>query len=195
MTIRHTMTGIDEASSGDFHELIAYTGTSSLESKNVTESGSSILNQYGPNVTVGANPEVPQKVRIPLTENGKSASGKLDGSLLKRAKAIIDSYNPDDLIESTINVESLRGIVLQLWESAAIATQFHQEILAVLESAVSSVESFNKTQLSAIREAIKDLENNVLAQAHLDVIRRRFIAEGFSPLAFLSEVENDNDGY
>jgi len=88
----------------------------------------------------------------------------------------------------------LRGIVLQLWESAANATQFHQEILAALESAVLGVETLNKNQLSAVREAVMDLGNDVLSEAHLDVIRRKFIAEGFSPLALLSEVENDKDG-
>ena len=194
MTLRSVMTGVDDASLADVHEMGAYTGTSNLKSKNVMGYGPSTLEHYNPNVTLGANAEVPQKAKMPLSENGKPASGKLDRSLLNRAKTIIDSFNSDDAIESTINIESLRGIVLQLWESAANATQFHQEILAALESAILGVETLNNNQLSAVREAIMDLGNDVLAQAHLDVIRRRFIAEGFSPLALLSEIENDNEG-
>jgi hypothetical protein len=187
------MTGVDEASLADFHELGAYTGTSSVESKNLMGFGPSALDRYGPNITLGANAEVPQKVRTPLAENGKPVSGRLDRSLLERANAIIDSFNAEDVMDSTINMESLRGIVLQLWESAANATQFHQEILAMLESAILSVECLSKSQLSAWREAVIDLGNDILAQAHLDVIRRRFIAEGFTPLALLSEAENDDD--
>lgn len=194
MTIQRAMTGVDEVSRGDFHQLGAYTSASSLELVHFAGHGIPTLNQYGPNVTVGANADAPQKNGMPLSENGKPATGKLDGSLLNRAKTIIDSFNSDDVIESTINIESLRGIILQLWESAVNATQFHQEILAALESSVLGVETLNNNQLSAVREAIMDLGNDVLAPAHLDVIRRRFIVEGFSPLALLSEIENDKDG-
>ena len=194
MTLRPVMTGVDDASLSNVHEMDAYTGASSLKSKNVMGYSPSTLEHYSPNITLGANAEVPQKAKMLLSENGKPATGKLDGSLLNRAKTIIDNFNSDDVIESTINIESLRGIVLQLWESAANATQFHQEILAALESAILSVETLDKNQLSAVREAIMDIGNDVLAQAHLDVIRGRFITEGFSPLALLSEVENDKDG-
>jgi len=118
----------------------------------------------------------------------------LNKSLLKRAKDIIDSFNHHDVMEATIDLESLKGIVLQLWESATNGTQFHQEILATLESAILSVESPNESQLSAFKEAVMDLGNDVLTQAHVDVIRRRFISEGFSPLALLTEIEDVDDG-
>jgi len=124
----------------------------------------------------------------------KPAVGKgLNKSLLERAKSIIDGFNCDDVMDATVNLESLRGIVLQLWKSATNSSQFHQDILAILESAIISVEYPNKDQLTVFREAVIDLGNNVLTQAHVDVIRRRFISEGFSPLALLSEVEDGDD--
>lgn len=116
----------------------------------------------------------------------------LDRSLLNRANNIIDSLDHRDVVESTVHLESLRGIVLQLWEIAATSSQAHQEILAVLESAILSIESPNEGQLSAFKEAVMDLGNDVLTQAHVDVIRRRFIGEGFSPLALLSELKDGN---
>jgi len=110
MTLRSVMTGVDDAPLADVHEMGAYTGTSSLKSKNVTGYGPSASVHYSPNVTLGADEEVPQKTKISISENGKPATGKLDGALLKRAKTIIDSFNYDDVIESTINIESLRAI-------------------------------------------------------------------------------------
>jgi len=128
-----------------------------------------------------------------LVESKQVVPKGLDRSLLNRAKDIIDSFNNCDVMESTIDLESLRGTVLQLWESATNGTQFHQEILATLESAILSVESPNESQLSVFKEAVMDLENDILTQAHVDIIRERFVAEGFSPLALLSEAEDDSD--
>jgi hypothetical protein len=128
-----------------------------------------------------------------LVKNKQIVPKGLDMSLLNRAKSIIDGFNPSDVIESAVNLESLRGIVLQLWESATNASQFHQEILANLESAILSVECPTKSQLAAFKEAVTDLRSDVLTQAHVNVIRKRFIREGFSPLAILSQIENADD--
>jgi len=139
-------------------------------------------------------PETPGLPRpFTLVESKAVATRGLDRSLLNRANNIIDSLDHRDVVEATVHLESLRGIVLQLWESAATSSQTHQEILAVLESAILSIESPNEGQLSAFKEAVMDLGNDVLTQAHVDVIRRRFIGEGFSPLALLSELEDGND--
>lgn len=192
MTVRHITTGVDESSVGGFNEPTPYTGTSGLEPTGVTASGSLAVGQYSPNETLGANVEAPQRRRPPLAENGKAASGGLDKSLLERAKTIIDCFNPDDVMDVTINLESLRGIILNLWESATNSTKFHQEILAILESAMLSVESPHEDHLSVFREAILDIGSDVLTQANAEVIRRRFINTGFSPLALLSEIEDDD---
>jgi len=192
MTVRHVTSGVDEGSLISFNEL-TFTGTGGSEPRGLKTSGPSIVDRYGPNETLGANMEAPARAKIALAKERKPVAGGLDKPLLKRAKNIIDSFNHHDVMEATIDLESLRGIILQLWESATNGTQFHQEILATLENAILSVESPNESQLSAFKEAVMDLGNDILTQAHVDVIRRRFIAEGFSPLALLSEVEDDSD--
>ena len=121
----------------------------------------------------------------------KPLRGSLDQSLLKRAESIIDGYEPLDPLDATLNMESLQGIVLGLWESAAGSSQYHQDILAALESAVLSIESPDESQLSVFREAIRDLSNNVLTEEHVEIMRQQFIARGFSPLALLDEVEDE----
>jgi len=128
-----------------------------------------------------------------LVKNKEIVPMGLDRSLLNRAKNIMDGFNHSDIMEVAVNLESLRGIVLQLWESAANASQLHQEILAILESAILSVECPTESQLAAFKEAVTDLGIDILTQAHVNVIRRRFIAEGFGPLALLSEVKDGDD--
>jgi len=195
MPVRPITTGVDEdeGSVMGFNEPVPCTGTSDLESIGFTTSGPSAVAQYGPNATLGANLETPQRTRTSLAEDRKSVSGGLDKSLLERAKSIIGSFDPDDVMDAAVNLESLRGILLQLWESATRSTPFHQEILAILESAMLSIESPSEDQLSVFREAVADLGNDALTQAHVDVIRRLFISGGFSPLVLLSEVEDGDD--
>jgi len=193
MAVHPTTSGVDEISLKDFNKSTLLTGTSASEPTGVTAFGYPITHRYEANETIDVNGKTPQRAKTTLAQDRKAATGALDKSLLERAKSIIDGFNCDDIMDATINLESLRGIVLQLWESATSGTQFHQAILAILESALISVESPNEGQLSVFREAISDLENDVLTQAHIDVIQRRFIGEGFSPLALLSEIEEGDD--
>jgi len=192
MTVRHVISGVDEGSLISFNESTFYTGTGGSESRGINTTGHSTVEQYVSNETLGANVEEPPRTRVALAKERKPLAGGLDKSLLERARNIIDSFNCDDVIKATIYLESLRGIVLQLWESATNCSQFHKEILATLENAILSVEFPNESQLAAFKEAVMDLRNDILTQAHVDVIRRRFVAEGFSPLALLSEVEDDS---
>ena len=183
-------TGAAEELTGDL-QGIGF--VSSAERIGITTHSSSSIYKYDADETRGASEETVERRKVPLAGHGKAGNGELDKSLLKRAKSIIDSFNCDDVMEATVYLESLRGIVLQLWESATTTTQFHQEILAILESAILPIDSPNRTQLSVFREAIMDLGSDVLTQAHVEVIRRQFINEGFSPLALLSEIEDGDD--
>lgn len=122
-----------------------------------------------------------------------TASKRLDKALLKRAVAILGSFDPDDVVTAQVDMDALRGLVLELWENAQSATQDHQDILALIEEAVLSVDSLTEDQVSGLREGFRDLEKPVLGQVHVDVIRGRLIGQGFSPLALLSELADHGD--
>ncbi|HLB72395.1 MAG TPA: hypothetical protein VJJ98_00095 [Sedimentisphaerales bacterium] len=113
--------------------------------------------------------------------------------LLRRAIEIVDSFEGCDVIDAGVNLESLRGIVSQLWNSAVGSSRFHQDILAGLESAILSIEAPTPGQLSVIREALTDLGQKLLTQAHVEIIRSEFVSRGFSPLALLSNTEAGED--
>lgn len=140
--------------------------------------------------TQGISERELQETKTSLEAPKKTLKGVLDKALLKRAESIIDGFNFDDPLSVTVNMESLQGVVLELWESATTSSQYHQDILAALESAILSIEVPSEDQLSVFREAIRDLGNEVLTVEHVDIIRQQFIANGFSPLALLDEVED-----
>jgi hypothetical protein len=115
----------------------------------------------------------------------------LDRALLNRAREIINSLmDEEDPVRIEIDFQSLRGSVLSLWETAANASVFHQEILSILESAILSIDVPVKEQLLVFREAVGDLEADPITQAHVDVIRAQFIKRGFNPLAILDCMDN-----
>ena len=142
--------------------------------------------------TRGISQRESQEAKRPLEAPKKALKGALDKALLKRAESIIDGFDFDNPLSVTVNMESLQGVSLGLWESATTSGQYHQDILAALESAILSIEVPNEDQLSVFREAIRDLGNKILTEEHIDIIRQQFIANGFSPLALLSEVEDED---
>lgn len=192
MTNTNVTTGAVEFTISGYSTPDIYSGTCGYEAENTIIS-ESLAQEDFQNITSGANVDKKQQQLVHSGRNGKAICSILDRTLLIRASEIIEGFDPDEIIDSTVNIESLRGIVLQLWETAKDATQFHQEILALLESAILSVENLNQEQLSVIREATKDLQNEVLAQVHVDIMRRRFLNVGFSPLTILSEIDGKDD--
>jgi len=146
------------------------------------------------NQTADSNGKAMPQVRSAPSPIIEPARGTLDQGLLTRAIAIIDSFEGTDVIGTCVNVESLRGIVYQLWNSAVATTRFHQDILAALESALLSIETPTSGQISILREALIDLGQKVLTQAHVEIIRSEFVSRGFSPLALLSNTEACEDG-
>jgi hypothetical protein len=149
---------------------------------------------YDSNLTIDAKGEAGQLSRPAPSHATKDARGILDQLLLTRAVEIVDSFEGCDVIDASVNLESLRGIVSQLWNSAIGSSRLHQDILAGLESAILSIEAPTLEQLSVIREALIDLGQKVLTQAHVEIIRSQFVSRGFSPLAILSDMEVGEDG-
>lgn len=147
----------------------------------------------GTNATLGADEEsLELTMGRPGTQRAAASKG-LDRTLLKRAVTILGSFDSEDIVAVQLDMDALRGLVLELWESAESATQDHQDILALIEEAVLSVDSLTEDQVSVLREGFRDLEKPVLGPVHVDVIRGRLIRQGFSPLALLSELEDHGD--
>ncbi len=168
----------------------------------LTEGGTSILagttkgNTPGrktrsTNATLGADEEAPQLVTDRADTRYASTAKGLDKALLRRAVAILESFDAHDIVTTQLNMDALRGLVLELWEGAQSATRLHRDILALIEEAVLSVTSLSQDQILALKEGFRDLANPILVQVHVDLIRDRLIAQGFSPLALLSELADD----
>ena len=147
---------------------------------------------WQPEGTLGAHEETQSITRPKRTVEPTVSRGRLDLSLLDRAEDIIDSFSSDDVVESVINLEALRGIVLGLWKSAKNSSPYHQDILSTLENALLCKNDFTTENMALFQEAVMDLKNEVLVEEHVKVISSRFIKQGFSPLAFLSGIKDDS---
>lgn len=145
------------------------------------------------NATLGADEETFELGASRVDTQRPSAPRGLDKTLLKRVIVILENFDSHDVIAAQLDMDAIRGLVLELWDSARYATPLHQDILALAEEAVLSIDSLNHAQVLALKEAFHDLANPILVQVHVDLIRDRLIAQGFSPLALLSELADDGE--
>jgi hypothetical protein len=142
--------------------------------------------------TMGAGEETQWRSGKSLIDEKPLGHGELDKALLARAESIIDSFDSDDVVESMINLEALRGIVLGLWKRAKNSSYYHQDILSTLENALLSKNDFTEEDMELFHETIQDLKNEHLVENHVKIISERFIYQDFSPLAFLSEIKDED---
>jgi len=150
---------------------------------------------YNPDVTFGVDQVLGTSLQSKTTFLRQCGRGELNKQLLSRSKEILDIFETEKLdpMDVSINFNSLKAVVLELWRTAAKSSQFHQDILAILESALLALNSPEKKHISLFREAIIDLGQEILSQPHVDVIRHRFIKEGFTPLAIMSLIEDKEE--
>jgi hypothetical protein len=129
--------------------------------------------------------------RVRGPEDIQSGTGTLDASILDDALGVIESLRsarPDMVL---MHLNSLSGLLCELWQSAAKSSTYHRQILSAADSAVLSAtvaETVNDRQLSAIRGALTDLGQRTLTQANVDSIASSLIDEQFSPLAILGDM-------
>jgi len=192
----HRIQTTGESKGSEFNSAVAVTDPNESVVTGIKAAILSDEGRYRSNETIGVDRMSPEKTRGltrgSVAEPKKVVGRSLDKSLLARAQSIVDSLDLVDVEQATVDFESLRGIIIQLWESAVNASQFHQDILAILESAMLSVDLPGANHLPHFREAIRDLCSDALTGAHVDVIRRRFINAGFSPLVLLGELNNED---
>ncbi len=115
----------------------------------------------------------------------------IDAALLRRAEETLNSLDDADEIDMQLLLAGLVGIVSDLWESAAEASDIHQEILATLENGVRVAagrgRSLSTDESLAIRGAVHFLKQPRLVRSNAESIRSEFVEAGFQPLGFLEE--------
>lgn len=117
-------------------------------------------------------------------------------ALIVKAQDILDSIDPGDPLETALQLTAFAGTVMEVWESAETASAHHCDILAILENAaiLASRSAFaTDDQLRAFREALVDLRQDRLVAENVEIIRGRFLHEGFPPLGYAQGSESDDD--
>lgn len=189
MTYTPGVLDVEASEAGSKGEL--YGALSAQTTSAVAQSGSA----QDPGITQEAHKAAPRADRGPLARQVRrepGATGQIDAGLLRKTLEFVDSIVPTDEINTPLFLAALGGTVLEMWESAATSSEYHQDILATLENAVraSTVSgSVTEQQLSAFREALTDLAQTRLVRKNAEVVRLEFIRQGFGPLAFVDEPE------
>lgn len=133
-------------------------------------------------------------VRFEAAPRRPKATKQLDPVLLSRTEELLDDVEYRDPEGMALAIDSLRCVLCELWETASLASQYHQSILTQAEGLVRTAESISQSQAAALRGAIADLGRDDLTETHVEVSRSRFIEEGFNPLAILGNMEYQSDG-
>ncbi len=117
---------------------------------------------------------------------------RIDPYLVRRASELVDSIRIEDAIEMQLALTALASTALEMWESASIASRWHQDILAAFENAVRQSSDAGKVsmdQLAGFREALNDLASDSLVKANAEVVRAQFVRLGFSAIPYGSQIE------
>lgn len=121
----------------------------------------------------------------------------IDASLLGRTSELLDGVESSDPFDVAINLAAASGTVMELWESAAMASEVHRDVLSILESGVRQaalIGSVTPDQARFFREALTDLSQGHLVPDHADVLRDQFIRAGFGPLGFVDSSDESTAG-
>jgi hypothetical protein len=138
-----------------------------------------------------------QRSRALPGKRHRGKAGKVDSNLIGKAKEIVESVDDTDVVQMQLHLTALAGAILDMWESVLDASEVHQDLLAALENGARQAARAGQVtdaQLSAFREALNDLGQDVLVPANAEVVRSRFVDVGFAPLGFLGEPETPAPG-
>ena len=113
--------------------------------------------------------------------------GAIDGDLLRQASEIASNLEPEDEFNTQLQLDSLKGLVADMWKSADAAGELCQDVLAILENGVRQAAllgTVNMGQAAAFREALTYLGKTALVKTQADVLRSEFVQQGFRALGF-----------
>ncbi len=116
---------------------------------------------------------------------------RIDREQLENAIEIVEGIDLDVPDDADLAIASLVSIVGQMWSSATHASQEHQELLAILESALLSRtnETLTPGHVRVFREVLLDLRREELTAANVEVVQSQFLDEGFGPLSPFTDVD------
>jgi len=128
-----------------------------------------------------------QANRHPRAAQTKGKS--VDAVLLGHAEETLKSLDGADELDVQLLLTGVVGIVSDMWESAAEASNIHQEILATLENGVRVAaergRSPSAAESLAIRNAVYCLKQARLVRSNAESVRSEFVEAGFPPMGFL----------
>jgi len=109
------------------------------------------------------------------------------------------SMESGDLLQISVDIASITAMTGDLWNYANRVSENHLSVLAILESGLlslvqNSTGMAQQEKLDAIREALGLLRQSTLTDPDVESIRSAFIEAGFSPLAFLEQIDGSGDG-
>jgi hypothetical protein len=116
---------------------------------------------------------------------------RVDKVLLERALTMALELDADDSDDALLAKEALLVACSDLWEGVALDSRQRQNVLAMVEGSLLQLEPKTPGLSNAVVEAFSDLGAPMVIDAQVDVLRRRFIALGYDPLAFLGDAADE----
>ena len=116
---------------------------------------------------------------------------RIDEEPIDDAIELIEGIDLDVPDDADLAIASLLSIVGRMWPSTTRASQEHQELLAILESALlgRTDETLTPGHVRVFREVLLDLRREELTPANVEVVQSQFLDEGFGPLSPFSGVD------
>ena len=121
----------------------------------------------------------------------KRNRNQIDQELIEKAIEIVEGIDLDVPDDADLAMASLLSIVGRMWPSATHASEEHQEMLGILESALlgGTNEPLTAGHARVFRELLLDLKREELTTANVEVVQSQFLDEGFGPLSPFNGVD------
>ena len=111
----------------------------------------------------------------------------INEDLIVRSQDLVDTLTPGDVLDTPSALIELCGTIEEMWETAKDASAHHQGILAILENGTltaANAGDVSESQISAFREALRDLARRQLSPVDEESISERFFYADFGPMSY-----------
>ncbi len=125
-----------------------------------------------------------------LLRTGRRARQNIDGRAIDAAIELLEDTDDQNEMELQLSLSAFAARVEAFWESAENASEEHESVLSIIETAAISAareSALTNDQWEAIVYALRILRLPSIAQNEVETIREMCIRARFSPLAFFME--------